>query len=321
MERLIGIYDEGRPGPLFICFGALHGNETAGIKAIALMLKMLEVEHITNPEFEFRGRFVGLVGNLAAAKSGQRYIKKDLNRQWSIEKIQGLAASDPTTLEAEDLEMYELEKLVTSIIRSYQSERTVILDLHTTSAEEGIFTIVPNHPLAIRFAMGIKAPVVLGFLEGLAGTTLHYFTSENFPGETTSICFESGNHNDPLSVNRSIAAITNCLRYADNVDEKHIESRHIHILEDFSKSLPHITQLVYRHGISPEDQFVMEPGFVNFSPVVKGQLLAHDCHGPIFAKHDGYVLMPMYQKQGEDGFFIVADVMPDMINLLTGASS
>jgi succinylglutamate desuccinylase len=54
------------------------------------------------------------------------------------------------------------------------------LDLHTTSADGGIYTIVPDHPLAIEFALGIKAPVVLGFLEGLKGTTLHYFTSENF---------------------------------------------------------------------------------------------------------------------------------------------
>jgi succinylglutamate desuccinylase len=49
----------------------------------------------------------------------------------------------------------------------------------------------------------------------------------------------------------------------------------------------------------------MLPGFNNFDKIVKGQPLAKDKNGPIYASIDGYILMPLYQKQGEDGFFII----------------
>ena len=46
MERIIGKYTQGLPGPLLVCIGGMHGNERAGIRAIDLILKMLEVEPI-----------------------------------------------------------------------------------------------------------------------------------------------------------------------------------------------------------------------------------------------------------------------------------
>ncbi len=305
VERIIGRYDEGVKGPLVICIGGIHGNEKAGITAIDLMLKMLEVEHITNVGFEFRGRFMGVTGHLAAVRQNQRFLEKDLNRLWSREKINDLSQQERGTLSAEDLELYDLEALITHEIRTYEPERTIILDLHTTSADGGIYTIVPDHPLAIEFALGIKAPVVLGFLEGLKGTTLHYFTSENFPGETTSICFEAGQHEDPVSVNRAIAAITNCLRYAGCVEERHIEGRHIEVLREYSEHLPPLTRLAYRYAIQPGEEFKMLPGFHNFQQVTKGQHLADNRFGQIESPMDGFILMPLYQNKGEDGFFIV----------------
>ncbi|MCO6460978.1 MAG: succinylglutamate desuccinylase/aspartoacylase family protein [Saprospiraceae bacterium] len=305
VERIIGRYDEGVRGPLVICIGGLHGNEKAGIRAIDLMLKMLEVEHITNVDFEFKGRFLGVTGHLAAVLQNQRYLEKDLNRLWTQEKIADLNHRSRETLDAEDLELYDLESLITREISEYKPERTIILDLHTTSADGGIYTIVPDHPLAIEFALGIKAPVILGFLEGLQGTTLHYFTDENFPGEITGICFEAGQHEDPASVNRAIAAITNCLRFGGCVEERHIEGRHIEVLKEYSEDLPPLTRLAYRYAIHPDEEFKMLPGFTNFQPVHKGQHLADNQNGQVLCPMDGFILMPLYQSKGEDGFFIV----------------
>jgi len=48
--------------------------------------------------------------------------------------------------------------------------------------------------------------------------------------------------------------------------------------------------------------------YANFDPVTKGELLAYDRHGEIRAKFDGLILMPLYQKQGNDGFFIIKDI-------------
>lgn len=83
--RVIGVYDQGLPGPLLLCIGAMHGNETAGIDALELLFKMLEVEPVTNPGFEFSGRLVAFVGNLGALESGEKIpgprSKSDLDRR------------------------------------------------------------------------------------------------------------------------------------------------------------------------------------------------------------------------------------------------
>ena len=89
INRVIGRYTGNKKGPLLIVFGAMHGNEPAGIKALDLMFKMLEVEPITNPDFHFRGRILGLCGNLRATQAGKRFIEKDLNRQWTKENARG----------------------------------------------------------------------------------------------------------------------------------------------------------------------------------------------------------------------------------------
>jgi succinylglutamate desuccinylase len=50
--------------------------------------------------------------------------------------------------------------------------------------------------------------------------------------------------------------------------------------------------------------FKMFPGFQNFSPIRKGEPLATDRHGIVYAPNGGCILMPLYQGQGNDGFFI-----------------
>jgi len=44
--------------------------------------------------------------------------------------------------------------------------------------------------------------------------------------------------------------------------------------------------------------------------VRKGQLLARDYHGLVLAPHDARILLPLYQGQGEDGFFLARPVHP-----------
>jgi succinylglutamate desuccinylase len=49
----------------------------------------------------------------------------------------------------------------------------------------------------------------------------------------------------------------------------------------------------------------MKLGFKNFDKIQYGQTLAEDKNGPIYAQSNGYLLMPLYQSQGNDGFFLV----------------
>lgn len=307
-ERIIGNYSGKERGPLLIVLGGLHGNETAGIKALELMFKMLEVEPITNPNFCFHGKILGLRGNLRALRVNKRFIKKDLNRQWTTDHIARIQQTSRDLLDAEDLEILELLDTITAEISEYQPEKLVLLDLHTTTAFGGIFSIPTEDPESLRIAIELHAPVIKGMLKGIQGTTLHYFNRQNFDLETVAVCFESGQHEEPLSVNRAIAAITNCMRTIGNVNPQDVENQHDSLLIQYSAGLPKIADLVYNHRVSSKDRFEMIPAYKNFQFVKKGTLLAKDIRGPIYAPEDGLLLMPLYQKQGDDGFFLIKKI-------------
>ncbi|NJL74166.1 MAG: hypothetical protein HC892_03110 [Saprospiraceae bacterium] len=147
----------------------------------------------------------------------------------------------------------------------------MVLDLHTTSASGGIFTITSDVEQNIRTATKLHAPVVLGMLDGLQGTTLHFFTSEQFQLDTIAISLEAGQHNDPNSVGRAISALINCMRTIGCVQANQVESKHDEILKSYSRHLPKVVELRYVHRIQPNDQFVMRPGYVNFQPIQKGK--------------------------------------------------
>ena len=303
MNRIIGEHIGHEGGPLLVVFGAMHGNEPAGVKAIDLVLKMLEVEPIKNPSFIYKGYMLGLIGNLDAYQKKERFINKDLNRSWISTDIE-----DKTTPNEEERQLKEILKILKHKINEWKPSELIILDLHTTSSDGGIFSIVGSDDKSLHIAKQIYAPVILGMLEGLKGTTLHFFKDEIYGVPTSSITFESGQHEDPLSVNRAIAAIINCMRTLGIVRPTDVEHQHDHILKKYSAALPNVARLAYKHHISEHDNFQMKPGYKNFQKVSKDEVLANDINGGVRCKQDGMILMPLYQKKGEDGFFIIEEV-------------
>ncbi len=307
-DRLIGDYDDGVRGPLFFCFGAMHGNEPAGVRAVELVLKMLEVEHIKNPNFRYRGKFVGLIGNLKAYQQGQRFLNKDLNRQFIKEHIEKIKTVEPIDLDPEDAELLDILDIINQEIQAYKPEQIIFLDLHTTSSDGGIFTICQKDKRTIDVAMGLHAPIVLGIIEGLVGTTLHYFTTDNFGIDTMSLTFESGQHQESLAINRAIAAIICAMREIKSVNPEDVENYHEEILINYSKNLPKLTTLVEHYPIEDGEKFVMDSGYKNFQKIEANQKIASNEQGPLYTKADGLILMPLYQEKGEDGYFIVKEI-------------
>lgn len=299
-ERIIGTYEGDTHGPLFVVFGGMHGNEPAGIKALEMVFKMLEVEPITNPSFEFKGRLLGLIGNLKAYNKNKRFIDKDLNRCWKSTIIN----QTPNDL-AEHDELLGILQIIHQHNDAYKPTELIVLDLHTTSSFGGIFSIVSDDPKSTMFAKSLHAPVIRGFMNILEGTTLHYFNTAQLGLPTTALTFESGQHNETLSTNRAIAAIVNCLKAIGMVDAAHIENQHDKILISYAKDLPAVVDLVSSYAIAEDENFTMRPGFKNFQAIQKGQILADNQDGPITAGMDALILMPLYQDQGDDGFFLV----------------
>lgn len=313
MERIIGSFGGEQSGTLVLVFGALHGNEPAGVLALEEVFQLLRREATDNAEFTFVGKLVGLLGNRQAFSTGQRFIEKDLNRQWTRENIGRIVHAASRGLVAEDLEIAELLSVIHAEIEAFRPENLVLLDMHTTSAGGGIFCIPTDEKTSLRLARELHVPVILNLFNGVEGTLLRFaadghLQAGGFPKHVSGAAFEAGQHTEPLSVSRSIAAIIRCLRAAGCIQPQDLSNTYEAILQEYGKGLPKVARLRYVHNIRPGDGFRMRPGYANFQPVQKDEHLADDVTGPIFSPDDGLVLMPLYQPKGSDGFFIVKEL-------------
>lgn len=312
-NRIIGERIGGKPGPLMIVFAQIHGNEPAGYLAVKDLFKAIDQEYDKKPSFDFCGRIVALQGNMKAAAKGVRFIDKDLNRSWLPKEIERINATENIEeLDAEDAEIKETLALVHHYIELCQPPRVVILDIHTTTAHGGIFTIPAQDEEARRIGLCMHAPVLHGFLDGLKGTTLHYFCKENFNIDMTAVCFEAGQHQSEDSYKHAVSAIINCFKAIGGFYARDIESKHDHLLQERSEGLPLEAKFLCVHSIKEGDDFAMTKSKIynNFDRIKKGEVLAYDKNGAIEAPYSGLILMPLYQKQGDDGFFIVQEITP-----------
>ena len=135
------------------------------------------------------------------------------------------------------------------------------------------------------------------------GRLVGYFDSRGIP----ALGFEGGQHESKAAVLFHLAILRLALVFTGILKEDDCAHfrQSMEMLEQSSRGLPRAHQVRHRHPVQPRDQFRMEPDLVNFQPVQTNQLLARDRKGEIRSPHSGRILMPLYQAQGDDGFFIV----------------
>jgi succinylglutamate desuccinylase len=306
--RILGHFKGETPGPLILVIGALHGNEPAGVKALELVFEALEQAQRDDPAFQFKGTLLGMIGNLQAFLIRHRFIEQDLNRVWTDAFLETSLATPDANLKAENLEVVQLFDLISNALQENTATQTVLLDLHTTSAEGGVFCIPTDEGDSLELARHLGAPAILGLHSNINGNLLGFAKAGGFTTPSIAplcIAFEAGQHESQRSVSRAAFAIVRCLRVMGNVES--------HDLLNFSEGLalpimtgvPPIVRFKYAHHIKAEDQFKMRPGYANFQPILKGEHLADDVNGPVLSPDKGLILMPLYQAKGSDGFFIV----------------
>ncbi|GAB4202080.1 MAG: hypothetical protein OHK0013_14900 [Sandaracinaceae bacterium] len=295
MRRVLGQVRGEEAGPTLIVVGGLHGNEPGGLRAAERVLAS-----IADARLELRGELVALAGNVGALREGRRYRVKDLNRQWTNEKVEALRARDPAHDDAEDAEQRELLRHVEAAIGRARGD-VYLVDLHTTSAAGHPFVLFGDTLPQRDFAIHLPLTIILGLEEQVDGVLSEHMTRRGL----VTYAVEGGQHDDPRSVDNLSAVLwialsgAGLLRAEENPELASSLSR----LEAARGDLPRVLEVLRRHPISPEDGFRMEPGFANLAPVRAGQRIATDVRGEILAPHDGYVMLPLYQGQGEDGFF------------------
>ena len=304
-EHIIGEFVGDKDGATLIVVGSIHGNEKSG--AIALINLARKLEKIRG---KMGGRVYFLAGNTRAFLRGVRFINSDLNRHWTIENITKNKAGN-FSANSEDLVQSKLLKIFDCILKTAKNE-VFVIDLHSTSADGLPFATVGDTMRNRRFAQKFPVTILLGIEEQLDGTMLEYL---NNLGAVT-LGFEGGQHESEETAKNHEALIWLALVNAGILDKSNVP--------DFEKQAENlarasgktrIVEVRHREAVAPEDEFVMNPGFENFDKIKRGQVLAKNKRGAIKAIESGLILMPLYQKLGEDGFFIGREVAPFWLKL------
>lgn len=282
----------------FIVIGGMHGNEHSGLMAFEKIIPTLK--KVYHPE---KGSIYFLKGNIKALQKNERFIDKDLNRLWLKKYINN---EDDTNVEIKQLK--NLNALITNDICQNKFDNCFFLDLHTFSAKSGVFCIPASNAKSEAFALSFGTPFIEKLAETLPGTALSYFGNKGM----TSVVFEGGTHNTPEATQNLIAALWHSFAYAGLVDDnlpQVIQSRQ-HI-QKISYQYPHQLELIYHHKLKDWHHFKMNRGYYNFKPIEKSENLAYQDNKKILSPSQGYILMPLYQKKGSDGFFIVKEKKPE----------
>ncbi len=297
-EHLIAAFSGKPDGPTLIVVGGLHGNEAGGVTALTNLS-----EQLGKMTEKINGRIYFLAGNTRALAKGVRFIDCDLNRSWTHRNLSSAGSTDFLTT-SEGSELTELIELIDSVLVTAQDE-VYVLDLHSTSASGVPFATVGDTLRNRRFAFKFPISIILGIEEQLDGTMLEYL---NNAGAVT-LGFEGGQHYAPETVANHEALVWTALKNTRILTEgPELTKQHDQLAA--SQQVGKIFEIRHRHAIAEDDDFKMITGFNNFDPIVRGQELAQDKCGFITAVESGVLLMPLYQKLGEDGFFIGRRVAP-----------
>lgn len=285
----------GTPGSLTIISGGMHGNEPAGVIALQRVLAHLSANHM-----QVRGRFVALAGNIAALRAGLRYIDRDLNRKWDTASVIKLLHEGVHDF-AEDIEQLELLDEFERLTAGWDGPVN-LLDMHTMSAKGVPFIVACETADSKDLEELLVLPGIAGLEKAIPGTTLEFFLGQGF----RAVAVEGGQHDDPHAIDLLEALAWLMLAATEIVTEEQVPDLAAKraLLAAEARDMPQHVTVRYRHGVDPDDEFEMLPGYHNLQPIRAGQVLARDREGAILAPQDGWILLPLYQKAGSDGFFI-----------------
>lgn len=292
MERIIGELGGDTFGPLIILVGGLHGNEHQGVIALENIIKDFEDKDIT-------GKVLAIRGNLEALKAKKRFIHKDLNRAWDTKLTD-------QELGEEKNEVYAIKSLINNELnREYSA--CYLIDLHTTSAPTVPFIVADKNEETMALVSKLNIPFITGVQGFLDGTLLQWFSAKGHCG----FAFEAGQHHSKKSMIKHEAFVKLCLQIIGSYkDFTPLEVEEIsNLLDDELRPRHNHFKLVERYKIDEGEEFTMEPGFTNFQKIYKSEVLAKNQHGDILSQVNANIFMPLYQKQGNDGFFIIEPVL------------
>jgi succinylglutamate desuccinylase len=309
VSRRLGTFEGAEPGPTIIATAAVHGNEYAGVVALQDFFRTLD----TFQPDAFRGRLVGLVGNLGAFTGPDpevRYRSADLNRLATPANAAQVRRTPASALQDEMLELKELlAEIEDEVARA--TGPIIHLDLHTVSSPSPPFCGVIDSQPARELATKMPIPVIMGIDRHLSGLLVD-LTAKKYG--MTSFVVEGGQHDDPESAIRHEAALRIVLNATGALPAGTLpwDRDAVGVLSAAAgEQLYRIFEIVSHQTIDADD-FRMREGIESFTPVVGGETIVADVNGrPVRAAGTGLLFLPNRQKhprQGDDAYFLVREV-------------
>lgn len=298
VDRFIGKIENNSEGPTVVFFGGIHGNETAGVFALKHLFENISPDQIN-------GSVYGITGNLRALKSDQRFVNFDLNRIWTEENLAAL--KHKVDVDTEEKEQFELYEILKDILKN-DKPPFYFIDLHTTSSKSLPFITINDAMINRKFSQQFPVPIVLGIEEYLNGPLLSYVNTLGY----VSLGFESGQHDEKEAISNGIAFINLALEVAKSFKNENLsnQEKHFNQLNQYTLNHKETFEVIYVHHIENGEVFKMEPDFESFQHVKKGTLLAQSDGKNIIAEYSARLFMPLYQKRGQEGFFIIRKIEP-----------
>ncbi len=298
-KRIIGHIKGSQKGPTLIFFGGIHGNEPSGVQILEEVFGKLG-----KLQEDIKGTVYGIRGNIPALAKERRFLESDLNRIWTadaVKKINGKPNNDRTS---EEGEMAEIYRILSEIIK-IESPPFYFIDYHTTSSPTLPFITINDAMINRKFARLFPLPVILGMEEYLEGPLLSYVNERGY----LAIGFESGQHFTDEAVRNGVSFTWLTLLFAGVLQEKLIDkAEHLRILSKAASRNTNFYEITYRHMITDKDEFLMSRGFKSFDSLGEGTELAFHNGKSISTDKKSIVFMPLYQEQGEEGFFLIRKI-------------
>jgi hypothetical protein len=230
---------------------------------------------------------------------------------WDKDTVSELRNGTNYSLEKESIEQKEIYFNIKSILDNAKGP-VYFLDLHTTSSETIPFVTVNDSLLNRKFSQQYPVPMILGIEEFLDGPLLSYVNELGY----VAFGYEGGQHDNLNSIENHIAFIYLTLVFCGCIKRSQIDyQKNYDLLYKNSMGPQTIFEIIWRYEIKTRDDFKMEPGFTNFQPIKKGQLIAKVNGSPIVARESSQIFMPLYQGKGNDGFFMIRRVPKVFLNL------
>lgn len=295
-NRIIGRVTSEKPGPTLVFFGGIHGNEHAGVLALEAVFAKLK----NGARPLERGTVIALRGNLPALTRRQRFLKHDLNRLWGRDRLARVLEKPHDQRSPEENELTELYREVHQLL-ALNSPPFYFIDLHTTSSRTLPFITINDSIINRKFSELFPVPVILGIEEYLEGPLLSYINELGY----LALGFESGQHDDLRAIGNAEDFIWLALSYSGAVSLEPEGREHFKRLQAAAFGDHYFYEIFYRHELPEDHTFQMEEGFWSFQALPKGTHLASEKGMPVEMEKNGILFMPLYQQQGEEGFFLI----------------